>query len=243
MMYDGVYRAQSVPLTSRDHTLQDESGHCVLNLSHLKRSPKWSFCGRHHPSSRMESPGPGAYTERPLETMSRYMQSPRFAFGGSRRDEHKSQKVPGPGAYSCRGMIGSEGRAWSLTPRRHGQLRNRDLPGPGAHDAKSSIGTGPKYTASPRRAEHVRHLGPGPGEYDQTNAAIKGKEPRWGFGTSQRPDSSMSAHSATPGPGSYAMASAVGGGPRYSMQSRRPGPRPQQSPGPGAHGGLYSTFG
>merc|ERR1712232_335067 len=76
----------------------------------------------------------------------------------------------------------------------------------------------------------------------QKDEPVAEKQPRWGFGTSQRPDTS-NTHGGTPGPGAYIMSTAVGGGPKYSMQPRRQGLRPQPSPGPGAHGGHYSTFG
>jgi len=37
--------------------------------------------------------------------------------------------------------------------------------------------------------------------------------------------------------------SGLGEGPKFSMKARLSGPRPQASPGPGAHGGHYTSFG
>jgi len=239
---DRERRAQSAPGMAREH-MADRVGHSVLGLSHIRRSPKWSMTGRNQVAEqRGAGPGPGSYSNQPLESTSRYLQSPRFAFGISTRDAgNEKYRVPGPGAYAA--PDGRDGKAWSLTPRRGSRLKNLDLPGPGSHDVKNTLGDGPKYSASPRRMDHKNLLGPGPGEYDGSDTAVAGKQPRWGFGTAQRPETANSSHAGTPGPGAYLMASAVGAGPKYSMQSRRGGPRPHPSPGPGAHGGHYSTFG
>eukprot|EP00929_Paragymnodinium_shiwhaense_P034918 TRINITY_DN18950_c0_g1_i1.p1 TRINITY_DN18950_c0_g1~~TRINITY_DN18950_c0_g1_i1.p1 ORF type:complete len:240 (+),score=17.01 TRINITY_DN18950_c0_g1_i1:110-829(+) len=219
------------------------AAHSLLGLSHIKRAPKWSFNGRHGSGSASDGPGPGAYLTTQPDTTSRFKKSPNHAFGVSGRETLDKNRVPGPGAYTDKRGIGSAGKAFSLTPRRNTRARDAgEFPGPGAHDLRSSIGGGPKFSASPRRnvdrSEHV----PGPGEYDQADVAVVEKPPRWGFGTSQRPDTANSAHSATPGPGAYLMGSAVGEGPKFSMQARRRGPRIQPSPGPGAHGGQYTTF-
>jgi len=240
----GERRAQSAPGGPRDRP-SDKVGHTLLGLSHIRRSPKWSFNGRHREHSGAAGPGPGTYGQQPLETTSRYLQSPRFAFGASTRDAGgDKQRVPGPGAYTAPGSVGIDGKAYSLTPRRGNRMKNLDQPGPGTHDTKTHLGNGPKYSASPRRSECAkRGQGPGPGEYDQADAATAGKQPKWGFGTSQRPETANSTHATTPGPGAYVMGHTVGGGAKYSMQSRRSGPRPHPSPGPGAHGGHYSTFG
>lgn len=240
----GSPRAQSAPGMTRER-MDDRVGYTILGLSHIRRSPKWSFNGRYQPPHSTTSPGPGAYGQSQLETTSRYLQSPRFAFGISTRDSGlEKERVPGPGAYTHNGRAGGDGQSWSLTPRRKTRMKNTDLPGPGTHDVKTSLGRGPKYSASPRRTENKSKIqGPGPGEYDQGDNAVAGKQPRWGFGTSTRPDTASSIAGTTPGPGAYVMSSAVGAGPKFSMQSRRSGPRPHPSPGPGAHGGHYSTFG
>merc|ERR1712232_49588 len=139
--------------------------------------------------------------------------------------------------------IGKQGVSYSLTPRRRDKAPTTKNPGPGAHDIRGNIGTGPKYSASPRYGEVKAMQLPGPGDYDQVDIATSEKHPRWGFGTSQRPDTGSSAQMATPGPGAYLCGSAVGEGPKFSMKARLAGPRPQASPGPGAHGGHYSSFG
>merc|ERR1711879_1114135 len=112
----------------------------------------------------------------------------------------------------------------------------------GAHDIRTTVGEGPKFSASPRRGDSKKITGPGPGEYIQGDHATAEKQPHWGFGTSQRPDTANSVHSHTPGPGAYTLGWSVGEGPKFSMQARRLNARMHPSPGPGAHGGHYSTF-
>lgn len=179
-----------------------------------------------------------------MDITSRFSKGPKFAFGVSGRETLDKNRVPGPGHYTHRDVANA--RAWSLTPRRpdHRQKKKEDMPGPGAHEVRGQLGQGPKYTVSPRRQDPQlrRGLQPGPGEYDQEDRATSHKPPTWGFGTSSRPDSAGNINAATPGPGAYAQGTKVGQGPKYSMQSRRLGVRAQPSPGPGAHGGHYSTF-
>mmetsp|Transcript_116327 Transcript_116327/g.282337 ORF Transcript_116327/g.282337 Transcript_116327/m.282337 type:complete len:106 (-) Transcript_116327:89-406(-) len=105
------------------------------------------------------------------------------------------------------------------------------------------MGEGPKWSASPRTGGATKGNHPGPGDYDQLDVAVAEKHPRWGFGTSKRPDTTSNIHMSTPGPGAYMSNAGLGEGPKYSMKARLGGPRPQPSPGPGAHGGHYSTFG
>eukprot|EP00747_Dinoflagellata_sp_TGD_P078490 gnl/TRDRNA2_/TRDRNA2_160093_c0_seq1.p1 gnl/TRDRNA2_/TRDRNA2_160093_c0~~gnl/TRDRNA2_/TRDRNA2_160093_c0_seq1.p1 ORF type:complete len:267 (+),score=18.36 gnl/TRDRNA2_/TRDRNA2_160093_c0_seq1:53-802(+) len=235
-------RALSTPREKGEPTL--------LSLSHIKCSPKWSFNGRHAPPPQAHSvPGPGAYSvDSNAETTSKFSKSPRFGFGVANRDagDKSRSRVPGPGAYNHRKHIGGEGLAFSLTPRRRPPTQKdiESFPGPGSHDVKLGLGGGPKYTVAQRRDDSARKgAGPGPGEYDHTFTAVVENQPQWGFGTAQRPDTASSMRAATPGPGAYTNFSGIGGGPKYSMQARRTGPRPTMTPGPGAHGGMYSTFG
>mmetsp|Transcript_85743 Transcript_85743/g.239756 ORF Transcript_85743/g.239756 Transcript_85743/m.239756 type:complete len:245 (+) Transcript_85743:90-824(+) len=218
--------------------------HSLLGLSHITRAPKWSFNGRSQGARTTDGPGPGAYIMGAPDMTSRFKKSPNHAFGVSGRETLDKHKVPGPGAYTDRRGIGAGGAAYSLTPRRPGMVPRdaKDFPGPGAHDLKTRIGEGPRSSISPRRPLVTRGGVPGPGEYDQLDQFTAEKTPSWGFGTSQRPDTAGSVHAATPGPGAYIMATVVGEGPKYSMQARKTEPRPQLSPGPGAHGGHYTTF-
>lgn len=238
-------RAQTAP----DAVLQSVVGQTLVGLSHVRRSPKWSFNGRTSSNRRVDGPGPGAYSSLPPQTTSRFNSAPRCAFGTSTRGEVDKQRVPGPGAYKDHrglgvGNYGEQRPGYSLTPRRNGRGRDTaEEPGPGAHELRTTLGDGPKYSASAKRSQSARAGGPGPGDYDNMLGAVTAKEPKWGFGTSQRPDTAgNNAHALTPGPGAYMTGSQVGEGPKFSMQARRLAARGHPSPGPGTHSGLYSSF-
>lgn len=234
----------------------------LLGLSHVLRPPKWSILGRHDTLKQADVPGPGYYPARLTDFVSRFQSSPGHSFGVAGRDAVSKPKVPGPGAYSLSTTMGKGGRAYSLTPRR-GEKNSwvGEVPGPGAHEIRSTVGRGvgcklpqrldeQKDTAREEGKEKEKEIpppgpkSPGPGEYDRVRAdqVIHGKSPRWGFGTSKRLEGVGSGHMATPGPGAYMVSTAVGMGPKFSMQARHPGPRLPPSPGPGAHGGHYSSF-
>ncbi|CAE8611864.1 unnamed protein product [Polarella glacialis] len=221
----------------------------LLGLSHIRRSPKWSFnSGREAAQTERRSadaPGPGTYGVQSPDVTSRYRRGPVISFGTAGRDVLTKTKVPGPGAYSAgkdAKDMGATGQSWTMSPRRNqSKSGTGETPGPGTHSLRTILGDGPKYTVSKRYDDPNKHLGPGPGEYHQ--AQQTSELPSWGFGKSNRPDTVGAAHLATPGPGAYMVGSTVGNGPRVTMKGRHPGPRPQQMPGPGAHGGHYSSFG
>jgi len=109
------------------------------------------------------------------------------------------------------------------------------------------MGEGPKWSASNKPSFESKGNQPGPGDYSHVDMATSERNPKWGFGTSRRPDSTGSVHLSTPGPGAYPGAymngTSLGAGPKYSMKSRLAAPRTHPSPGPGAHGGHYTSFG
>mmetsp|Transcript_10589 Transcript_10589/g.23363 ORF Transcript_10589/g.23363 Transcript_10589/m.23363 type:complete len:236 (-) Transcript_10589:218-925(-) len=213
----------------------------LLGLSHVKRSPKWTFGGRSVNAKEDMAPGPGSYDSPVLANLSRFNQTPRYAFGLSSRENAIRNRNPGPGSYQTPrtpGTVGS-GKSYSLTPRRNVGGSDRPTPGPGSHEIPTGIGTGPKYSTSAKAPESKIRLQPGPGDYERSDNAPA--SPRWGFGKALRPDPNGSG--ASPGPGSYSLHSSLGAGPRFSIKARHNPLRTQPTPGPGAHGGHYSSFG
>lgn len=232
--------AKDRPISAPDGDVKSQCYHpqTLVGLSNIKRSPQWSFNGRRQPPALRDGPGPGTYGASTPETTSRFNKSPLHSFPHTPRHPSSKGGVPGPGAYEEQPVIGG-GKAYSLTPRRFDKPRE-ELPGPGAHEINTHIGEGPKFTATTRRNGPRKGLVPGPGEYNQSMDATLDKNPTWGFGTSRRPNR---GDNGIPGPGTYGQGSAVGEGPKFSMQARRGGSRPPLTPGPGAHGaGLFTTF-
>eukprot|EP00933_Yihiella_yeosuensis_P024608 TRINITY_DN19080_c0_g1_i1.p1 TRINITY_DN19080_c0_g1~~TRINITY_DN19080_c0_g1_i1.p1 ORF type:complete len:262 (-),score=33.71 TRINITY_DN19080_c0_g1_i1:177-962(-) len=227
----------------------------LLGLSHIRRAPKWSFNnGRDslQTARSAHAPGPGTYALLPPDTASKFNRGSSFSFGTSGRDVVGKPKVPGPGAYSLRKDAGATCPAWTMSARRPIIESEADGPGPGTHNIRSTLADLPKYaqipsvSTSPRDELSKNRNHPGPGEYhsmDPRNTA-----PAWGFGTSYRPGCKPDNLSTVrmeelPGPGTYQITSTVGAGQRVTIKGRHPGPKTHSLPGPGTHGGHYSSFG
>lgn len=216
----------------------------ITGLSNVKTQPKWSFSGRQNPNREINVPGPGSYTTPSSDITSKSKRAPGFAFGSASREIIDKSRVPGPGSYAHRGFVGADGPGFSCTPRRGRGPGGGvgEQPGPGSHNLPNLCGTiGPKYSATPRRTDAKRSGVPGPGAYNHEDQALIEGQAKWSFGTSMRPN--ITNTTKTPGPGTYNHREHVGSGQHFSMQSRREGLKPQTTPGPGAHGGHFSTFG
>ncbi|CAK9002707.1 unnamed protein product [Durusdinium trenchii] len=215
-------------------------------LSHIRRSPRWTFNQSSDFERRFLPPGPGAYHLDPradaMDAVSRYQKGPIFSFGLSGRDPVGKQKIPGPGAYELAKEAGLTASKWTMTPRRERQKVGDvgDLPGPGDYEIEAMVGKSPKYSAGQKIDIGKKQVLPGPGDYSQGDITAS-KTPSWRFGTSNRPNG---AAEMTPGPGAYMVSSTVGDAPCASLKGRHNGiGRPSPMPGPGAHGGHYSSFG
>lgn len=178
---------------------------------------------------------------------SKYSRSSRVVFGTSGRSDASKTSVPGPGQYAPKEVnLMASPRFGFGTAKRDGLVGKSSTPGPGAYATHSVIGAeGSKYSVTGRRNDkEMMTLTPGPGAYQPSDAARAGndKYPAWSFGTSAR--AGLSGSKATPGPGQYEMFSKIGSGPAFSMKARRDVTnRHNITPGPGAHGGLYTQFG
>lgn len=209
--------------------------------SNIKSAPKWSFKGKPRDGRKNETPGPGSYGGT-SETTSKFARTPNFGFGGSTRDLQRPYSAPGPGQYQPDNPNIVSSKYGFGTSTRKGSERHRDQPGPGTYRIEPELGkTSPKYTANKRREMTMTIDSPGPGAYqpnDSWSSAQK-VEPKYGFGTSPREGR---RENNAPGPGQYNVDRDVGGA-KYSMRSRGEVVRPNTTPGPGAHGGMYTQFG
>mmetsp|Transcript_83484 Transcript_83484/g.174695 ORF Transcript_83484/g.174695 Transcript_83484/m.174695 type:complete len:273 (+) Transcript_83484:107-925(+) len=231
------------PSIESKHSAAD-SEYSMLGLSHIKKSPHWSFPAKPEIDRNTGVPGPGAYEMSRTEATSSHAKGPNFTFGMSGREVLGKQKAPGPGSYNHPATAMSN-KAYTMSPRlREQRAASMDLPGPGAHDVRATFGGGPKYTASPRCFAGGKSNGsPGPGAYDVNEGDnLRSRQPRACFGTGSRLINEA-ASTMTPGPGSYSVRPDTWSGPQVSIKARYQSPRAYVTPGPGAHGGHYSSFG
>eukprot|EP00438_Fugacium_kawagutii_P007266 Skav211171 [mRNA] locus=scaffold1363:183459:193090:- [translate_table: standard] len=123
-------------------------------LSHIRRSPRWTFKQSSDFERRFLPPGPGTYHmgdgNDALDAVSRYHKGPIFSFGLSGRDPIGKQKIPGPGAYELAQDAGVSASKWTMTPRRERRGKPGDgagsgvagEPGPGDYELEEQPGDG-----------------------------------------------------------------------------------------------------
>lgn len=212
----------------------------ITHLSNVKASPKWSFKGKAREGRKSETPGPGTYGQ--SQEAAKFNKAPQYGFGCAPRDNMRPMSAPGPGQYQPKDPNNVSSKYGFGTAQRKGAPLRVDMPGPGAYNLQGLVGSdGPKYSAAKRRDMNRSSATPGPGTYQpaDNSTSIVGAPPRWGFGTSPREGRSLGN---VPGPGAYMNSSALSG-PKYSLRSRLDMPRHVTTPGPGAHGGVYTQFG
>jgi len=216
----------------------------ITTLSTNKGSPKYSFKGKGAEGRKPDTPGPGAYASVYSESTTKYNKSPQYGFGGASRDGNRASPAPGPGQYSPSDPSTVSTQYGFGTSSRKGGASRGDQPGPGAYNVGAQVGAeGPKYSASPRRDWVPDAVTPGPGTYQPPDPSAAGDKssPKWGFGTSGR-EARARPTAANPGPGAYTSESKLAG-PQYSMRGRVDPNRVAPTPGPGAHGPVYTQFG
>jgi len=229
----------------------------LQTLSTQKQSPKWTFRGKSGGGeSKSTTPGPGAYNSIAPDGSSKFKKASRTLFGSSQRDANRSTAGPGPGQYTP-----AFDNLKSLSPRfgfgtsvRAASARYA-TPGPGAYDPSSAVAneSRPKYSMRIRTgASDKKGASPGPGAYSVptvthgafggSSKAVQQASPKWGFGTAAR--STSNPGKGTPGPGTYdGQKSGNARAPAYTIRSRYADLSSRtQTPGPGAHGDVYTQF-
>lgn len=226
----------------------------LTNLSSCKNAPKWSMRGRSAVKEGglgAKGPGPGSYgVTKPEKT--RGPRAPAANFGTALRDPSDAalRQLPGPGQYTPATTVGKTpqfGFGTSLRggPAGPGGNSAAQQPGPGAYDVRKDIGGRAPAFSSRYESQKGRSLTPGPGQY-ATNLMGDHPGPRFGFGTSERPDPSRI--SKGPGPGTYMQGNSIGqtsatckSVPKYSLKPRRnQHSHDHQTPGPSL---TYTQFG
>lgn len=203
-----------------------EASHSQTNQA----SPKWGLgtSARADLGGTRATPGPGTYS-----VPSRVVEGPKYS-AAPRREETSRSEGPGPSAYSLGTSVGA-GLQWSMRQKTNTQTVGDD-PGPGAYQAihleqVKEQTPGWRFGTSHRDASGSFNP-PGPGTYEPTDP--RNLQPKYKFGTSQRPGQTNSKIQ-NPGPGSYELASDLGQGPKYTVSARGSAAKNNKNPGPGAY--------
>jgi len=202
-------------------------GHCILNLSTFKASPRYTFQPPVRDMSSLKVPGPGAYDA---------PSSPRGV--ASTMAGKKAVKVPnetpGPGAHENPTSIG-KGTKHSIGRPLHSKPAM--VPGPGSYEAKGLF-SGPKFSVGlPRQG--LKTQVPGPGAYDHEKFTTIQQNAQYSMPTSPRQKGVKCED--IPGPGAHPKKTSVGEGPKFSVGLPQK-KRAESTPGPGEYCGHFSTF-
>lgn len=214
----------------------------MLGLSHVQKSPNWSFAGKAAPDADRDVPGPGTYQVSSAQQGSRFQKGSHYSFGSSGREVLTRTKIPGPGTYTLPSDIGKAG-GFSMPARKKDKPAScKDYPGPGNYSIPVRLGEGPKFSASAKQKEQKTSTQPGPGDYDSVPGETTGdRQPRCCFGTATTANAA-SASNDRPGPGAYEPGH-YAETPRFTMKARPRQPKIEETPGPGSHGGHFSSLG
>lgn len=193
----------------------------------VKSSPAWSLKGRAPPSKQKETPGPGAYTSKPVNLD----KDPSYSISKSERPALvKTDIKVGPGDYNTKSSLNNRNVVFGLAPRDTVPINNK-YPGPGNYEAPSILSEGPKYTMSPRTSIEGSLNPVGPGQYEIKDTD---KPTAYKFGSKER-NSGLENKNSVPGPGAYntlleenAKASKFGLDKREKLDRKN-------TPGPGAY--------
>jgi len=187
------------------------------------------------------SPGPGAYTTRPVSAFES-SNAPKFRFGTEPRDRDPlmeyTKTCPGPGAYSffCEIEAQALERGQTIVPRRSDASRRslEENPGPGSYTpilTDRPRATAVRIGTAERSHSAERVKTPGPCDYDTDTMWRK---PRMSavIGTSKR---TFTENTPTPGPGAYDIPLKILTGPKYPMGLKYGDFKKDKHPGPGEY--------
>lgn len=150
-------------------------------------------------------------------------QAPNFKFGTeTRSNEKKLNKSPAPGTYNTN-TTGLSKRG-VLMGQKLKDLQKMKTPGSGTYNpnVNFSMTQYPKFSMGAKlKSESASTLiTPGPDKYLNEREKLKTAAPKFGFGSSKRPEIGGSVKNLTPGPGSYKVPVKIQNLPDFAMPGR-----------------------
>ena len=138
--------------------------------------------------------------------------------------EEKPFDVPAPGNYAIKSMAFNEKeRSRFAMGNKLNESKTMQTPGPGAHNPEPIMvkKRSANYSMGLKLKSEFENspLVPGPGNYDGAARDMKRSSPKFGFGTSKRPEMGASKNQ-TPGPGNYKVPAKIGNVADFMMPGR-----------------------
>ena len=212
-----------------------------------------NFIGKEAPKITMSSkynnqenalkyvPGPGQYEQ---TNPNKYRpKTPAYRIGTAKRKGlYNAIDNPGPGQYgtdNCYNQVKTKNPSWKIGTAKRPSLNpgDKSTPGVGNYNVSKGVGGGPKYTIVGKGKVGNVEGGPGPGQYENSNAIYR-KNPSWKIGSSQRDDDLKRVkREGVPGPGMYEYYDKTKTrAPKYGFGTEKRGDdKKNDTPGPGQY--------
>ena len=218
-------------ITKVDH--RPGPGHYVSKSLHQSPAYSMGVKGKARKLGTEENPPPGSYN--PEYTKIKHS-VPGVNFGSPSKEVKGDNSMPGPGQYSLRTTVGSEGPAYGIRGR-YKDPAGDIKPGPGNYNPKDDCirhgNPGTVMGSGQRQPLMNGDRAPGPGMYDQETRE-KGKH--FSFGSGLRDDGTNRQNKDNPGPGTYPVNGMVGKeGKGVIIAGKHKDRAPDTIPGPGTY--------
>jgi hypothetical protein len=180
----------------RNDRLVPGPGTYTTSKSGLKTAPNYGFGTSQRASPNIGTKGVNTEIKYDPEASTVKTRSPNYRFGSDKRkmyDDRHAKFVPAPGHYMTKSAAFDEKSRFYMGIKLSDQ-KTLVVPGSGTYDpndsfakkAGASYSMGLKLRGSLEQQTNTNV--PGPGNYGQDTQTLKPSAPKFGFGTSKRPD-------------------------------------------------------
>lgn len=178
----------------RNDKLVPGPGSYEFKKNAMKTAPNWGFGTSQRASPRIGTKG--VSTEIIYEPKSEAIKNkaPNYRFGSDKRkmfDDRNSLLVPAPGNYTLKSQAFEEKSKFHMGIKLQDQ-KKMEVPGPGTFNPNATFTKKSSANYSMgiklKGALHQSFTSPGPANYNSTDKETKHSSPKFGFGSSKRPD-------------------------------------------------------
>lgn len=192
------------------------------------------------PKDTTQSPGPANYDV--INTEKWKDKAPMWSMGGSRVEQLKDQKVPGPGTYDRNGTLIKKGAFIGSSERK--PISKNGAPGPGTYQIKGIVDENIFHnkgkSLSSRHQLRKKDQTPAPDHYNSELGFVKRNAPAYKFGSTSRATKDRNVGNPAPDAYSPSIDPVRKNGPKWGIgtEAKGGGKNRNQNPGPGTYDHL-----